>query len=272
MKRILGITAGTLVVLVLIGSFVVYPAVAAGAARDQIIDGIAAIAQASGVKVSDVTVDVDGGNGISAATGGDKVGDVSIQIGRIELEDGATSGAIPALTPADLKESANGAREVLDAIEQVGSVKFVVGDVVSGSDKLPLSDSSFEFSDDTWELALSVSQSAVDELLRPLGVKLKLVAAGNTVSGSIGLERLPPEKFEFSAQPSRDGREIAFALDGQKGTEKVSQNDDFTVTTLEFSTDNSRYTITVGGGYDSESLRRQIEAELTKAERGTASR
>ncbi|MBI2692131.1 MAG: hypothetical protein HYX29_09350 [Solirubrobacterales bacterium] len=113
MKKILGITAGTLIVLVLIGSFVVYPAVAAGAGRDQIIEGIATIAKASGVKVSDVTVDVDGGNGISAATGGDKVGDVSIRIGRIELGDGATSGAMPALTPADLEQSAQGARDVL---------------------------------------------------------------------------------------------------------------------------------------------------------------
>jgi hypothetical protein len=270
MKKILGITAATMVVLVLIGSFVVYPAVAAGAARDQIIDGIAAIANAADVKVSDVTVDVDGGNGISAATGGDKVGDVSIRIGRIELEDGATSGAMPALTPDALKESANGARQVLDAIEQVGSVKLVVGDVVSGSDKLPLSDSSFEFSDDTWELALSVPQAAVDELLKPLGVKLEVAAAGNTVNGSIGLEGLPTEKFKFTAQPSKDGREIAFTLDGQKGTQRVSRDDDYTVTTLNFSTDNARYTVTVGGSYDSESLRRQIEADLAKAERGGA--
>lgn len=268
MKKILGITAGTLLALVLLGSFVVYPAVAAGAARDQIIDGIATIAKASGVKISDVTVEVDGGNGISAATGGDKVGDVSIRIGRIELEEGATSGAVPALTPADLKESANGAREVLDAIEQVGSVKLVVGDVVSGSDKLPLSDSSFEFSDDTWELALSVSQAAVDELLKPLGVTLKVAAAGSTIGGSLGLKGYPPEKFKFAAQPSKDGREITFTLDGQKGTQRVSRDDDYTVTTLNFSSENSRYTITVGGGYDSESLRRQIEADLEKAERG----
>lgn len=268
MKKILGITAATFVVLVLIGSFVVYPAVAASTARNQIIDGIATIAKASGVKVSDVTVDVDGGNGISAATGGDKVGDISIRLGRIELEEGATSGAVPAFTPADIKESANGAREVLDAIEQVGSVKLVVGDVVSGSEKLPLSDSSFEFSDDTWELALSVPQAAVEELLKPLGVKLELVAAGNTINGSLGLKGLPAEKFKFAAQPSKDGREIAFTLDGQKGTQRVSRDDDYTVTTLDFSTDNSRYTVTVGGTYDSESLRRQIEADLAKAESG----
>ncbi len=34
------------------------------------------------------------------------------------------------------------------------------------------------------------------------------------------------------------------------------------MTTLSFSSENSRYTITVGGGYDSESLRRQIEKDL----------
>jgi len=268
MKKVLGTTAATLVALVLIGSFVVYPAVAASAARDQIIDGIAAIAKAADVKISEVTVDVDGGNGISAATGGDKVGDVSIRIGRIELEDGATSGAVPALAPSDLKEGANGAREVLDAIDQVGSVKLVVGDVVSGSDELPLSDSSFELSDDTWELALSVPQAAVDELLKPLGVTLKVVASGNTVSGSIGLEGIPTQKFKLAAQPSKDGREIAVNLDGQKRTQRVARDDDYTVTTLDFSTDNSRYTVTVGGSYDSESLRRQIEDDLVSAERG----
>lgn len=262
MKKVLGITAATLVVLVLIGSFVVYPAVAAGAARDQIIAGIAAIAKASGVKVSDVTVDVNGGNGISAATGGDKVGDVSVRIGRIELEEGATAGAIPALAPADLKESANGAREVLDAIEQVGSVKLVVGDVVIGNDKLPLSESSFEFSDDTWELALSVPQAAVDELLKPLGVNLRIAAAGNTVSGSVGLEGFPAEKFKLALQPSADGREIAFTLDGQKGTQRVSRDNDITLTTLRFSTKEARYTVAAGGGYDSESLRRKIREEL----------
>lgn len=93
MKKILGITSATLVVLVLIGSFVVYPAAAASAARSQIIEGIATIAKGSGVKVSDVTVDVQGGNAISATTGGDKVGDITIRLGRIELEAGATSGA-----------------------------------------------------------------------------------------------------------------------------------------------------------------------------------
>lgn len=268
MKKILGITAATMVVLVLIGSFIVYPAVAAGAARDQIIEGIATIAKASGVKVSDVTVDVDGGNAISAATGGDKVGDITIRLGRIELEEGATSGAVPALSPSQQKESADGAREVLDAIEQVGSVKLVAGDVVSGSDKLPLSDSSFKFSDDTWELALSVPQAAVNDLLKPLGVKLKLAAAGNTINGSIGLKGLPSEKFKLTVEPSEDGREIAFTLDGQKGTQRVSRDGDYTVTTLDFSTDNSRYTVTVGGTYDSESLRRQIDADLAKAERG----
>lgn len=262
MRKILGITAATFVVLVLIASFVVYPSMAASTARDQIIEGIAAVAKATDVKVSGVTVEVDGGNGISAVTGGKKVGDISVRVARIELEEGATSGVAPQLRPADEAAAADGVRDILDAIEDVGSVKLAIGEVVSGSEKLPLNYSSFKLSDGAWELALKIPQSSVNELLRPLGVKLAATASGSTVNAKIGLADLPPESIKLTLKPTDGGRAIAFEVDGEKGTQPVSRNDDFRLTRLAFSSAENLYSVTAGGTYDYKKVRAEIEKEL----------
>lgn len=265
MKKTLGITAATLVVLVLIGSFVVYPAMAASTARDQIIQGIAEIAKATDVKVSGVTVDVDGGNGISAITGGDKIGDVDVRIARIEVEEGATSGVAPKLSPADEAEAADGVRAILDAIEDVGSVKLAVGDVVSGSEKLPLNYSSIMISEDAWELGLKVPQSSVTKLLEPLGVKFSATASGSTVNAAIGLRGLREQKLKITVTPTDQGRKLALDLDGMKSTDTVSKTDNFRVTKVDFSSANDLYAISVAGTYDYEKVRAEIEEGLDSA-------
>jgi hypothetical protein len=262
MKKALGITAATLVVLVLIASFVVYPSLAASTARDQIIQGISTVAESADVKVSGVTVDVDGGNGISALTGGNKVGDISVKIDRIELPEGATSGAPPQLKPGDEDEAADGVREILDAIEDVGSVKLTVGEVTSGPEKLPLNDSSIKISDGAWELALKVPQSAVTELLQPLGITLTATASGQTIKSTVKLGDLPKSTFSITLAPTDQGRAIAYNVDGDKGTQRISKDDDVRVTKLQFSSANGLYSVDVGGTYDYEAVRAEIEKEL----------
>lgn len=262
MKKILGITGATLVVLVLIASFVVYPSMAASTARDQILEGIAEVAKAADVKVSGVSVEVDGGNGISALTGGNKVGDISVRIARIELEEGATSGVAPQLSPEDEAEAADGVRSIMDAIEDVGSVRLAVGDVVSGADELPLNFSSIMISEGAWELALKVPQSSVTKLLEPLGVKFSATASGSTINAKFALGELPEEKFKVTVTPTDQGRKIAWDLDGMKSTDVVSKDDDFRVTKIDFSSANDLYAISVAGTYDYEAVRADIEKEL----------
>lgn len=266
MKKILGTTAATLVVLALIASFVVYPSMAASTARDQIITGVAAVAQASDVKISGVTVEVDGGNGISALAGGKKVGDISIRIARIELEEGATAGATPKLKAGDQAAAANGARDILDALEDVGSVELAIGEVVSGQDKLPLNYSSFKFSDAAWELSLKVPQKSVETLLKPLDVDFSATASGSDIKARFGFSDFPAKEFDITVLPTDGGRSITYVVDGEKSTEKVSDNDDVRLKKIAFSSAGSLYSITVGGTYDSASVRAQIEADLKKAE------
>lgn len=262
MKKILGIIAATLLVLVLIASFVVYPSMAATAARDQIVEGVAAIAKAADVQVSGVAVEVDGANGISALTGGDKVGDISLRIARIELQEGATAGVAPQLKPGDEAAAADGVREILNAIEDVGSVELAVGEVVSGSEKLPLNDSSFKISDGAYALALKVPQSSVAGLLAPLGIKFSATAAGSTINADFRLQGRPDEKIKITVKPTDQGRALAFEADGDKGTQPVSRNDDFRVTKLEFSSTNDLYAVNVAGTYDYEAVRAEIEKAL----------
>ncbi|MBJ7459470.1 MAG: hypothetical protein JHD02_09815 [Thermoleophilaceae bacterium] len=262
MKKALSILGVLVVVLVLAGSFVVYPAVAASAARDRVTAGINDVAAASGVKLSGVTVDVEGSNGISALAGGKKVGDISVRIARIELPEGATAGVTPAVEAEDEAKVAGGARDIFDAIEDVGSFKLAVGDVTSGQDKLALNYSSIKLSDGAWELALSVPQDSVQTLLTPIGVKLEVTASGPKVTGRVAFADQPAENFTLTVVPADQGRAIAYNLNGQQGTEVLSEDDDYRLSSLKFSTADSLYSITVAGTYDFDAVRASIEKEL----------
>lgn len=266
-----GLGAAVFLIVLLLGAFVVYPAIAAPKAQEKVEDGIQSVAQASGVKLENVVVEVSGSNAFSALFSGKQVGDISVRIGKIVLPAGATQGEAPEVTSGQEQKAADGVRDVLDAIESVGSFEVAIGDIVSGNEKLALNYSSFELSDGTYRMVLRVPKSEIDKVLRPIGVTLDLVADGSTISGSIALgesggEDSIKQDFKVDIKPVDEGRAIQLALDGAPPEKFELGPDGGTITELGFSTAGGVYEIAVGGTYDYEALRADIEKELNEFE------
>lgn len=266
-----GIGAAVFLVVLLVGAFVVYPAIAAPQAQERVEDGLQSVAQASDVKFEDVVVDVSVGNAFSALFSGKQVGDISVRIGRIVLPDGATAGQAPEVTKGQEDKAADGVREVLDAIESVGSFEVAIGDIVSGSEKLALNYSSFKLSDGTYRMVLRVPKTDVDRVLKPLDVTLDLVANGSTISGSIGLgepggEDSIKRDFKIDVKPVDGGKALSTSFDSAPPEKLPLDSDGGTITELRFSTAGGVYEVAVGGTYDYDALRAEIEKGLNEFE------
>lgn len=262
-----GVGAAVFFVVLLVGAFVVYPAIAAPRAQERVEDGLQSVAQASDVKLENVVVDVSGTNAFSALFSGEQVGDISVRIGRIVLPEGATQGETPEVTQGQEEKAADGVREVLDAIESVGSFEVAIGDIVSGSEKLALNYSSFELSEGAYRLVLRVPKSEIDKILKPLDVTLDLVANGSTISGSVALgdpgsDRSIKQDFKVDIKPVDGGKAVQIALDGAPPEKFPLDSDGGTITELSFSTAGGVYEVAVGGTYDYEALRAEIEKGL----------
>lgn len=263
-KRIVAIVVA---VVVLVGAFVVYPAVAAPIAKDRVENGIESIAAASDVKLEGVTVEVGGSNAFSALINGKAVGDVSVRIDRIVVAENAVMGQRPQLRPGAEAEAADGVREVLDAIESVGSFELALNEIVSGQDRLALNYSSFRLSEGGYRLVLRVPKADVDRVLKPLGMGLDIVANGSTISGKfrLGDATTGPaieQDFRIDIKPVDGGKSLSIEVDDAPAEKIPLELDGATVSELSFSTAGNVYEITIGGAYDYSTARAEIEKSL----------
>lgn len=272
-RRKTGVAAMVFAVLLLVGAFVVYPAVAAPIAKERVEDGIQSVAKASDVKLEDVVVDVSGGNAFAALFTGKQVGDISVRIGKIVLPEGAVSGGAPEVTSGQERRATDGVRELLDAIESVGSFELAVGGALSGTEKLALNYSSFRLTDDKYRLVLRVPQDDVARVIKPIGISLNAVASDSTISGDVtlgdpGSEFSLKEDFKIDVKPVDGGRAVSASVNGGPAEKFQLGPDRATVNELRFSTANGAYEVAVGGEYNYEALRALIEKDLSQFSAG----
>lgn len=261
------IAAIVVVVVVLVGAFFVYPAVAAPIAKDRVENGIESIAAASDVKLEGVNVDVGGTNAFSALINGKAVGDISVRIDRIIVSENAVAGETPQLKPGAEEKAADGVRDVLDAIESVGSFEVALNEIVSGKEKLALNYSSFKLSDGTYRFVLRIPKPDIDRVLEPLGVTLDVVANGSTISGKFSLGNPTggepiEQEFRIDIKPADGGKSLSVKLDDAPAEKIPLELEGATVSELSFSTEGNVYEITIGGDYDYDATRNEIEKSL----------
>lgn len=268
-KKIIAIVVSA---IVLVGAFVVYPAVAAPIAKNRVEKGIQSVVAAADVKLEGVTVEVGGTNAFTALINRKAVGDISVRIDRITAKEIAATAAPPQFKPGAEDEAADGVREVLDAIESVGSFELAVNEIVSGDVRIALNYSSFELTEDSYQLLVRVAKQDVDRALKPLGIELDIVADGSTISGKLKLgdkeSGAAIEKdFRVVAKPIEGGKTLSIKLNNGGAARIPIDIHGASVIQLSFSTAGDVYEITVGGDYDFEATRAEIEKSLDKFER-----
>ena len=261
MNKVFAGAAVLLVALVLIGSFVVYPAVAASKAEDTVTSELNELVESGDVKFSGLSVTVEGGSGFNRLFKGEDVGDIDIRIDNIEIPEGAVEGNAPQIKSEQQAEAS--VRALLDQFERVGTVSLTIGKITSGSDSVNLNDSKISLSDGEYGLTLNVAKSDVNELVEGFGGTLELIAEANRVEGTFGIADMPEadSKFSLAVTPLNGGRDVEFEFDGEKTVEKGKPGDP-TLTKVEFGSEGDFYSVSVAGTFDWERVRAELEKEL----------
>lgn len=265
MKKPVAVVAAVVVVLVLVGSFVVYPAVAANKAEDTVQTGLDDLVASGDVKLSGVSIDVEGGNAFNRVFKGEDVGDIDIKIDRIEIPEGAAQGEAPQIKSQEQAEAS--VRSLLDQFERVGTVSLTLGKITSGSDQVDLNNSSVSLSDGTYGLTLNVAKKDVNSLLEGFGATLELTGSGNRVEGTFGIPDIDEatQDFSLAVTPQNGGRDVELEFNGEKTVEKGRPGDP-TLTKVEFGSEGDFYSISLAGTFDWAKVRSEFEKELASSD------
>lgn len=259
---LVGAIAGTAALLMLIGAFLIFPALAERSAKNRIESALTQVSDATGVSFKGVTVDANATNAFSALAG-NKISGVTVDIDEINLpEDEFGDVAIDSQSGGDAQEILAGFRDAYDDIGESGKFVLYVGSVSGEDKKVDLTFSSLIIDGDSYTLSLYLDKGQLDEfVVSEHGMNdLAVSVDDDTVTAEYEAE---PDYYDYfdsgpeshyaslKVEPAEDGRSVTYTVDGSPNEIAVDDSDCATVKEITLSEDDdslgARYRAEVQG-------------------------